>query len=104
MNRFLSFAAALATSVMLLGATAQAQTAPYYSATPVAAPSKASVITAGSLWKCADGVCSARESTQRDIIMCQMVVQRIGTLSAFAVKGIAFDEATLAKCNSNARG
>ncbi|MFM9828344.1 MAG: CC_3452 family protein [Sphingomonas sp.] len=103
MTRILSLAAALATSVILLGASAHAQTGPYYSATPVAAPTKASVITAGNLWKCAGGVCSARESTQRDIIMCQMIAQRVGALSAFAVKGAAFDEAALAKCNASAR-
>ncbi len=103
MTRFLSLAAALTTSIMLLGATAHAQSGPYYSATPVAAPTKASVITAGNLWKCANGVCSAREATQRDIVMCQMIAQRVGTLSAFAVKGTAFDEATLAKCNTSAR-
>lgn len=103
MDRFLSLVAALAASVVLFGATAHAQSGAYYSATPVSAPTKASVITAGNLWKCAGGVCSAREATQRDIIMCQMIAQRVGTLSAFTVKGTAFDEANLAKCNASAR-
>ena len=102
MTRILSVAAALATSVMLLSATAgHAQpVGGYYSATPVTAPTKASVITAGTLWKCADGVCAAGKSTQRDPIMCQMVAKRVGTLSAFAVGGTAFDADALARCNA----
>lgn len=104
MTRLLSFAAVVATSLTLLSAApGNAQTAGYYNATPTTAPTKASVITAGTLWKCQDGVCSAKESTQRDIIMCQMVAQRVGTLSDFSVKGSAFDAATLAKCNERAK-
>lgn len=103
MTRFLSVAAALATSVMLLSASAgHAQTGGYYSATPVKAPTKTSVITAGTLWKCTDGVCTAKQSTQRDVIMCQMVVQRVGALSAFSVAGSPIDAAALAKCNERA--
>ncbi len=103
MTRILSVAAALATSVMLLSGTAgHAQSTGYYSATPVAAPTKTSVITSGTLWKCADGVCTAKKSTQRDVIMCQMVVQRVGALSAFSVAGAPLDADTLAKCNARA--
>ena len=103
MIRILSVAAALATSVMLLSATAApAQSAGYYSATPVTAPTKASVITSGTLWKCRDGVCTANKSTQRDVIMCQMVVQRVGARSAFSANGTAFEAEALAKCNARA--
>ncbi len=103
MTRILSIAAALATSVMLLSATAgHAQPTGYYNATPVTAPTKVSVITSGTLWKCNGGVCSAQKATQRDPIMCQMVVKRVGTLSAFTVAGTAFDADALAKCNSAA--
>ena len=103
MTRILSIAAALATSVLFLSATAgHAQSSNYYSATPVAAPSKTSVITSGTLWKCVDGVCGAQKSTQRDVIMCQLVVQRVGVLSDFSVAGTPFDAAALAKCNARA--
>lgn len=104
MTRILSVAAALASSVMLLSASAgHAQTAgSYYSATPTTAPTKASVITSGTLWKCADGVCGAKKSTQRDPIMCQMVAKRVGTLTAFTVGGTPFDADALAKCNAAA--
>ncbi|OYY77085.1 MAG: hypothetical protein B7Y43_12335 [Sphingomonas sp. 28-62-20] len=103
MTRTLPIAAALATSAMLLFASAaSAASSSYYSATPVTAPTKASVITAGTLWKCADGVCTAKQSTQRDVIMCQMVVQRVGALSAFTVAGTPLDAEMLAKCNARA--
>lgn len=103
MTRILTAAAALASSIMLLSATAgYAQTGGYYSATPATAPTKASVITQGTLWKCADGVCTAKKSTQRDIIMCQLVVQRVGALSAFTIGGAPLDAAALTKCNERA--
>lgn len=106
MTRILTTAAALASSILLssvLFATAAiAQTGGYYTATPATAPTKASVITAGTLWKCADGVCSAKQSTQRDVIMCQMVVQRVGKLNTFTVAGTPIDAAMLEKCNARA--
>ncbi|OYY91266.1 MAG: hypothetical protein B7Y45_04030 [Sphingomonas sp. 28-66-16] len=103
MTRLLAIAASFATSVLLLSATAgHAQTSGYYNATPATAPTKTSVITAGTLWKCGDGVCVANKSTQRDPIMCQMVVKRLGTLTAFSVGGTAFDADALAKCNAAA--
>jgi len=101
MVRILSLVAALAVSVAPVAA--QAQAGGYYVATPVTAPTKASVITSGTLWKCAGGSCTAAKSTQRDLIMCQMVAQRVGALSAFNVAGAAMDEASLAKCNERAR-
>lgn len=103
MIRTLSLAALATSALMLAPAVASAQTGGYYSATPATAPAKNTVITSGTLWKCNDGVCGAAKSTQRDVIMCQMVAQRVGKLNAFSVEGAAFDEATLAKCNSVAR-
>jgi len=103
MIRMLSLAAAAAAALTIAPVAASAQTGGYYNATPATAPSKTTIITAGTLWKCTDGVCGAPKSTQRDVIMCQMVAQRIGKLNAFSVAGAAFDEATLAKCNTVAR-
>lgn len=103
MIRTLSLAAMAASALMIAPVAASAQTSGYYNATPATAPSKTTVITSGTLWKCVDGVCGAAKSTQRDVIMCQMVAQRIGKLTAFTVAGAAFDEATLAKCNTVAR-
>jgi len=104
MKRLISFAAAVATSVTLLSATAAvAQPNGYYAATPVAAPAKDTLITQGTLWKCADGVCTAGKGTARDLIMCQMVAQRVGQLQSFTVQGTAVDTETLAKCNARAK-
>lgn len=102
MTRIIAAAAALLASATLISTTAGAQSAGYYSATPVAAPTKVSIITSGTLWKCTDGVCTAKKSTQRDQIMCQMVVQRVGALSAFTAGGTAFEAEALAKCNARA--
>jgi hypothetical protein len=105
MKRIVSIAAAITSSVLLLSATAgYAQpTGSYYSATPATAPTKANIITSGTLWKCADGVCSAGKGTSRDLIICQMVAQNVGKLTSFSVAGSPLDADTLAKCNSRAR-
>ena len=103
MIRTLSLAAIAASALALAPVAAFAQTSGYYTATPATAPSKNTIITSGTLWKCAEGVCGAAKSTQRDVIMCQMVAQRIGKLTSFSVAGAAFDEATMAKCNTVAK-
>lgn len=101
MTRILSTAAALASS-MLLASAAFAQTGAYYAATPATAPTKASVITQGTLWKCTDGVCTAPKSTQRDSIMCELVAKRVGTLTTFTVGGAPLAPEALNKCNERA--
>ena len=100
MTRFTALAVAFAASTLFAGA-ANAQG--YYSATPVAAPTKASWIVAETMWKCNEGACSAAKSPSRDAIVCEQVVKRVGALSTFSANGAAFDEATLAKCNSRAK-
>lgn len=104
MKRIISFAAALFSSVMLLSATAgYAQPSGYYVATATAAPTKSTLITSGTLWKCAGDVCVANKAPLRDNIMCQMVVQRVGALSAFTAGSATFDADALAKCNARAK-
>jgi hypothetical protein len=100
MIRFASFAATLAASTLF---AVSAASAGYYDAKPVATPAKASSITGGVMWKCADGLCSAPASSARAPIVCEMVVKRYGALTSFAADGKAFDEAALAKCNSRAK-
>lgn len=100
MNRFTPIAAA---ALALLGAVpAVAQGGAFFTATPSEAPKKASVITRSTLWKCTDGVCSAKKSADRPQVMCELVVQRVGTLTAFTAGGEAFDADQLAKCNARA--
>ena len=105
MVRILSFAAALATSVMLLSATAshaQPATNGYYAATPVAKPSKTSFLTRETQWKWADGAYVAKKSPERDIVLCSMVAQRAGKLASFSVAGTPVAAEVLEKCNARA--
>ena len=104
MVRILSVAAALAASATLLGATAgHAQSANYYTATPVAKPTKTSFVTRDTVWKWRDSAFVARQGSDRDSIMCSLVAQRAGKLSAFTVGGAALAADALEKCNAKAK-
>lgn len=102
MKRLVTLAAGAAGS-FLLASAALAQPIGYYAATPVSAPAKPQLITQGTLWKCADGVCVANKAPVRDMILCQMVAQNVGQLQSFSVQGTAFDADALAKCNTRAK-
>jgi hypothetical protein len=102
MVRTLAVAAAAA---MLLGSTnalARTETAGYYTATPAEAPAKTSLITRDTVWSFHDGAFSAAKAPEREIVLCQLVAQRVGKLTSFTVGGAAVDDATLAKCNAKA--
>ena len=106
MNRTFPLAAALLGSALLLtpfAADAQAPAAGYYTATPVAKPDKTSVITRSTVWKWRDTAYTANKAPEREIVLCELVAQRVGTLSAFTVAGQAFDADALAKCNARAK-
>lgn len=97
--------AIMAAAVVLLGSTnafAQPETAGYYTATPIDAPTKTSLITRDTVWKLRDGTFNAAKAPEREMVLCQLVAQRVGKLSAFTVGGAAFDTDTLAKCNAKA--
>ena len=105
MTRIFSIAAALLGSAMLLspvGSQAQ-EPAGYYVAIPVAQPAKTSLITSNMMWKWRDTAFTANKAPARDNIVCQMIVQRAGALSAFTADGQAFDADALAKCNARAK-
>ena len=104
MIRIVSVAAALAVSTLLLGATAgHAQPTGYYTATPVAQPSKTSLLTRETMWKWRDGAYVANKSSERDVVLCSLVAQRAGKLSAFTVAGAPLAAETLDKCNARAK-
>lgn len=104
MIRLASILATCSASLLTLSAVpAVAQATGYYSATPTAKPTKSSLISRGTVWKCANGVCSAPKTADRPGTVCELVVQRVGALSAFTANGIAFDEAALTKCNARAK-
>ncbi|MES2987411.1 MAG: hypothetical protein V4808_05870 [Pseudomonadota bacterium] len=105
MNRFLAVAAAAAATLALTPAAgfAQGPVRGYYAATPAAAPSKTGMITASTVWKCGEGICTANKADARDSIVCQLVVKEVGKLTAFRANGADFDAAALDKCNAKAR-
>ena len=106
MIRTASLFAATASAAMLLGsgiATAKAaEGIGYYTATPVAVPTKTSLITRDTVWKLRDGTFNAAKAPEREIVLCQLVAQRVGKLSSFTVAGQAVDADTLTKCNAKA--
>ena len=75
----------------------------YYAATPKSAPTKASVVTRSVLWKCTGGTCVAPRSGERDAVLCELVVQRVGALASFSAGDSVFGEDALAKCNARAK-
>ena len=103
MIRFASLAATALSLVAMTPAAALAQGGGYYAATALAAPKKASFVTANTVWKCKDGVCTAPKTPSQDKVMCERAVARIGALSAFSVGGTAFDAAALEACNARAK-
>ena len=105
MNRFLAVAAAAAATLALTPSAglAQGATRGYYSATPVTAPAKTSIVSRSTVWKCVAGVCTAAKADARDNIVCELVAREVGKLTAFRANGAEFDEAALAKCNAKAR-
>lgn len=106
MIRFLSTAAALAGSALLLApvaADAQMPAAGYYTATPVAKPTKMSLVTHTTVWKWHETAFVADKAPERENVVCELIVQRVGALSAFTVGGAAIDADALAKCNARAK-
>ncbi|MEN3747275.1 hypothetical protein TPR58_08845 [Sphingomonas sp. HF-S3] len=105
MTRFLAVAAAAAATLALTPAAGIAQTpgGAYYTATAEAAPAKSSVVTRSTIWRCTETTCIAPKATARDAIMCELVAREVGKLASFAVKGEAFDAASLDKCNARAK-
>jgi hypothetical protein len=104
MSRIIAFIGALIISALMVGtaANAQPQGPGYYTATPVEAPSKTSLMTRDTIWKFRDGAFNASKQPERDLVLCQLVVQRIGKLTAFTAGGQALDADALAKCNAKA--
>ena len=104
MLRLVSFAAAVATSLTLLPASAgHAAPRGYYVATAAQAPDKANFVTRNTIWSCDGPVCSAAKAAERDTFVCERIAGEVGALNAFAVGGAAFDAEALAKCNAKAK-
>jgi uncharacterized low-complexity protein len=98
--------AAAAAALLALGSAAGVAQSPrgYYAATPAAAPSKTSLVTRSTVWKCGEGVCTAAaKANARDTIVCELVAREVGALSAFRAGATQFDADALAKCNTKAK-
>ena len=103
MSRIPQLLAVLAAAPLFAAGAAIAQpTGGYYTATPAAAPSKTSLITHDTVWQFRDGAFNAAKAPEREMVLCQLVAQRVGKLTAFTVGGQAFDDASLSKCNTKA--
>ena len=93
MTRFSQIAAALVGTVMLLSPIAGQAQAPtgYYTAVPVAKPTKTSLVTHTTVWKWQDTAFVANKAPERENVVCELIAQRVGALSAFTVAGQALD-------------
>lgn len=103
MTRFFAAAAAATLALVPAAGIAQGGANGYYAATPVAAPTKASLVTRSTIWKCDGGTCVAAKANARDGIMCELLAREIGKLSAFRANGADFDATALEKCNAKAQ-
>ncbi len=95
--------AAAGAALLVSAAPAAAQTSGYYRAVAAAPVSKAMLVTRDTVWRCTDATCVAPKGSARDAIMCELVAQRTGALTAFSVDGADFDAAALEKCNARAK-
>ena len=103
MIRLLSVAAAAASMAFLSPAVAQARAAPYYTATPAAAPAETSYVTRNTVWACNGGVCTAGRAADRAEFVCQRIAKSVGKLDSFSADGAPLDATALAKCNGRAK-
>ncbi|MEO9132806.1 MAG: hypothetical protein ABI240_16600 [Sphingomonas sp.] len=106
MIRFSQIATALVGTVMLfspIAGQAQAPDSGYYTATPVAQPTKTSLVTHSTVWKWSDNAFVAGKAPERKNVVCELIAQRVGKLNAFTAAGEAFDADALAKCNAHAK-
>jgi len=94
--------ATAAMSAPFLFSPAGAQARGYYAAAPERAGAKPSFFKHTTIWRCADGVCTAAKAPSRDSVMCGLAASEIGGLSASSINGKAFDAAALQKCNTKA--
>jgi hypothetical protein len=90
-------------SAAVLSTAAPALASTGYQLTPETGFEKSEkIIVRETLWKCAGDSCTASEAASRPEIVCATAARKIGRISAFTAKGVAFDAAALNKCNTRA--
>ncbi len=103
MHAFIAFTRPLAALSLVVAAQAGAAPLGYYVATPVATPAKNSLMTHDTPWRVQGAAYTADRAPERAELLCQLVAQRVGQLSAFSAAGTSFDADALAKCNARAK-
>ncbi len=92
-----------ALALVALPTAASAQVGGYYVAVPAAAPTKTGLMTHATYWSLKNGAYVAPRASERDSVLCELVVRNVGTLSSFTAGGNAYDADALAKCNAKAK-
>lgn len=97
------FLAGLAVGAVIVLATSQASAATGYHAVPERART-ARLVSSELAWTCDASGCSApRTGATPDSHVCSRLAREAGSLSAFTVGGVPYDQAALARCNQAAR-
>ena len=99
MNRF----ALAALALLAIPAAASAQVGGYYVAVPATAPTKPGLMTHATYWSLKNGTYVAPRASERDTVLCELVVRTVGPLTSFTAGGNAYDADALAKCNAKAK-
>lgn len=107
MKKFVAAFAAVLTSAVLIGGTADAafaQTGAAYRLTPVSAATAADTVIANeTLWKRVGETYIAKKSNSRPSIACAQAAKKLGKIESFEANGQPLSEEELAKCNAKAR-
>jgi hypothetical protein len=90
--------AILSTTMLPVAVVAQAPA--FYVATPAQAPARAQVVTRSTLWHARGSNYLAARGPERPAILCRVLADEIGRLSAFSADGVALDADQLARCNA----
>ncbi|TCJ39748.1 hypothetical protein [Parafrankia sp. BMG5.11] len=91
---------ALSIGAAVTPAPAYAAESAYYRAELAAPAAKASAISGGVAWKCAETECAAGKGTSRPAIVCARLVKAVGPVNTFTAGGKALDAEDLARCNA----
>lgn len=85
------------------GASAVAQSTPFFVAVPATPPSRTTPMTRETIWHSSGVAYVTQRQPERAAILCELVVRSAGPLTSFTVGGQPFDADRLARCNAAAR-
>ena len=105
MIRKMSVRAALAVSVLALGATlsaAQAKSTTYHAVPVTAIEGERDLSVGDTLWECSASGCITTSGSGSAASVCSQAAKKFGKLQSFNVNTAAFEAEKLAKCNEKA--